>query len=121
MGSSWSIFRSAAWPYLWLLAVFAALSGAARAEAIERIRGRGILEKGALILFADVHGCGPEQALPVAQIFVSTDGGQTWVKRGPAIPGSEFEYVQAASDGVWIAGLHTAEGPGIDPFLLAPS
>jgi hypothetical protein len=104
-----------------LLLASAVLCRAARAEPVERIRGRGLLEDHALILLADVHGCGPEKQLPVAQIFVSTDEGKTWVKRGPAIPGSEFEYTLAAPDGMWIAGLHTAEGPGVDPFFLAPT
>jgi hypothetical protein len=104
-----------------LVGICAAFSEPARGEAVESIRGRGILERGALFLFADVHRCGPEPTLPVAQIFVSVDGGKTWVKRGPGVPGSEFEYVHASSDGVWVAGLHTAEGPGIDPFLMVPS
>src|SRR6185503_5956205 len=74
-----------------------------------------------LYLFADVHGCGAEPSLPAAQIFVSSDGGRTWTKRGPAVLGSDLEYVQASADGVWVGGLHTAEGPGIDPFLLVPT
>jgi hypothetical protein len=120
MDSSLSIFRKARW---WLSPVLAiaAFSTGARAEPVESIRGRGILEKGALILLADVHGCGSEKEPPVAQIFVSSDGGQTWVKRGPAIPGSELEYALVAPDGIWIAGLHTAEGPGVDPFFLVPT
>jgi len=93
----------------------------ARGAASESIRGRGIFERGSLYLFADVHGCGAEPSLPAAQIFVSNDGGKTWSKRGPAVLGSDLEYVQASADGVWVAGLHTAEGPGIDPFLLVPT
>lgn len=93
----------------------------ARGAGSESIRGRGIFERGSLYLFADVHGCGAEPSLPAAQIFVSDDGGKTWSKRGPAMLGSELEYVQASADGVWVAGLHTAEGPGIDPFLLVPT
>jgi hypothetical protein len=93
----------------------------ARGAPSESIRVRGIFERGSLYLFADVHGCGAEPSLPAAQIFVSNDGGKTWSKRGPAVLGSDLEYVQASADGVWVAGLHTAEGPGIDPFLLVPT
>jgi hypothetical protein len=93
-------------------------------EPHESLRGRGIFSGeangSALYLFAEVHRCGPEQVLPVAQILVSTDGGTTWQKRGPALEGSELQFVQNTRDGLLVAGLHTAEGPGIDPFLLVP-
>ena len=115
------IFRSVTLQALLLWGAGAVLAPPARGEAAESIRGRGIFERGALYLFAEVHRCGPEAALPAAQIFVSSDGGKTWVKRGPELPGSELAYVQASSDGLWVAGLHTAEGPGIDPFLLVPA
>jgi BNR/Asp-box repeat protein len=106
-----------------VLAIGASLAAVrpARGAASESIRGRGIFQRGSLYLFANVHACGTEASLPAAQIFVSDDGGKTWSKRGPTMPGSDLEYVQASADGVWVAGLHTAEGPGTDPFLLVPT
>lgn len=110
------ISRGAAWAVLALCA----LAGGASAEPRETIEAHGLLAGDTLLLFAVVKTCGPEQGPPMAQIFASTDEGKTWVKRGPALEGSEFQYAAAGPDGVWVAGLHTAEGPGIDPFVLAP-
>jgi hypothetical protein len=100
-------------------------SGAvAREEPNDSLRGRGILSDQAngatLYLFVEVHHCGPDQGLPVAQILVSTDGGTRWQKQGPALNGSEFQLSRNTLDGLLVAGLHVAEGPGVDPFLLVP-
>ena len=74
-----------------------------------------------LLLITRVHRCTADQSLPVAQIFTSSDGGGSWLKHGPALEGSEIDYAYSDSNGgVWLAGLHTAEGPGLDPFLLVP-
>jgi hypothetical protein len=86
----------------------------------ESITAHGILPGSTMVLFAEVRSCRPTQAPPFAQLFVSTDEGKTWVKRGPAVEGSEFQYAANSSEGVWVAGLHTMEGPGIDPFVLVP-
>jgi hypothetical protein len=87
----------------------------------ESIRGRGLVAGEALFLFGEVHRCGgAEQTLPEAQIFVSTDGGKTWQKRGPALPGSEILFARLTGHALWAAGEHTAEGPAVDPFVLTP-
>lgn len=99
----------------------AVVSAAVPAAATESIRGRGLVAGAALYLFADVHTCGEEQSLPAAQIYVSTDDGKTWGKRGPSLTGSEFQYAQVDGGALWAAGLHTAEGPAIDPFVLVPT
>jgi photosystem II stability/assembly factor-like uncharacterized protein len=82
----------------------------------------GIFAHGnAVILFTKVSAldCMEPQA-DAAQIFVSTDQGKTWTKRGPAIDGSEFQYVLGTGGKLWVVGIHIAEGPAIDPFILAP-
>jgi hypothetical protein len=104
-----------------LVAALLFLGRLAEAGPAESIRGRGLVAGETLILFADVHRCSPEQSLPVAQIFVSPDGGQSWAKRGPEIPGATFELVEPGAGVPRIAGLLTAEGPGVDPFLLVPT
>jgi hypothetical protein len=105
-------------------ALFLALfwgSGAASARG-ESVSAKGILaHNGAAILFAEIRHCSAEPQLPAAQIFVSTDDGKSWSKRGPEIDGSEFEYAYKTGAALWIVGLHTAEGPGIDPFILVPA
>ncbi len=117
MATSWSTFRSAAGAAcLWI-----GLLSRAHAEPIESIRGRGLVAGEALFLFGEVHRCGgPEQTLPEAQIFVSTDGGKSWQKRGPALPGGEILFARLNDQTLWAAGEHTAEGPAIDPFVLVP-
>jgi hypothetical protein len=88
----------------------------------ENFAGKGILAIGNnVLLFTTVRVCSAEPQLPSAQMLVSTDGGRSWHKRGPRLEGSEFEFVYQRRGQVWIAGLHTAEGPGIDPFVLVPS
>jgi hypothetical protein len=105
-----------------VLAIAVAIPLAGAAAQQENVDGKGILAYGdAVFLFADVESCGSEPELPAAQIFVSTDAAKTWQKHGPALEGSEFEFFHATWAGVWLAGIHTAEGPGIDPFILVPS
>jgi BNR/Asp-box repeat len=133
MAFSWSTFRrTAAAAWLWVAAT--ALPGPARAEPVESIRARGLVAgplpnpppKGegiteTLFLIGEVHRCGGEQTLPEAQIFVSSDGGKSWQKRGPALAGSEILFARAADHTLWAAGEHTAEGPATDPFVLVPA
>jgi hypothetical protein len=107
-----------------LVLVAGALAGAPPASAApagESIRGRGIVAGAALYLFGEVRACGEAPSLPAAQIYVSTDEGATWVKRGPALTGSEILFARADGAALWAAGLHTAEGPAIDPFFLVPT
>jgi hypothetical protein len=100
--------------------IAASATGAPR----EPLRAKGIFAdpKGgrAVYVFVDVHRCSAEPSLPAAQILESLDDGKTWERTGPRLEGSEFQLAQASPEGVWVAGLHIAEGPGIDPFLLAP-
>ena len=101
-----------------------ALAPAALASASgpgESLRGRGIVAGTALYLFGEVHACGEAPALPAAQIYVSTDQGATWEKRGPALAGSELLFAREDRGTLWAAGEHTAEGPAIDPFYLVPT
>lgn len=114
MGFSWSTFRRAAALAVWL---GGGAAGAAPA-APESIRGRGLVAGQVLFLFGEVHRCGGEQTLPEAQSFVSTDGGQSWQKRGPALSGSEILFARAAGQELLAAGEHTAEGPATDPFVI---
>jgi len=102
----------------------------ARAGDAESINARGIFvgglvgglsSGGLVVLFTQVHVCRSEPTLPAARILVSRDGGKTWTKEGPAIDRAELEYARVDGDGVWVAGLYTAEGPGIDPFILIPA
>lgn len=116
---SWSTFRRTAAAWLWVGAT--ALPGPARAEPLESIRARGLVAGETLFLVGEVHRCGGEQTLPEAQIFVSTDGGKSWQKRGPALAGSEILFARAADHTLWAAGEHTAEGPATDPFVLVPA
>jgi hypothetical protein len=109
------------------VAAFLVLAGAASAAQAaadrELVRAQGILARGdAVVLFTQVSQCATvsEPAVPAAQIFVSTDGGKTWSKKGPALEGKEFQYVYDTAAGLWVAGMHTLEGPA-DPFLLVPS
>jgi hypothetical protein len=81
---------------------------------------RGIVAGREPILVADVQQCTSEPTLPGAQLFVSSDGGKTWQKRGPAIEGAAIVYAQERHDGWWLAGLRMVEGPGTDPFVLVP-
>lgn len=104
------------------LAVTLGVAGPARAGEQENISGKGILaHAGALLLLGDVMSCGSSEQLPAAQVFVSTDAGKTWQKHGPALEGSEFEFSSSTAAGIWLAGIHIAEGPGMDPFLWRPS
>jgi hypothetical protein len=100
--------------------IAASATGAPR----EPLRAKGIFAdpKGgrAVYVFVDVHRCSAEPSLPAAQILESPDDGKTWELTGARLEGSEFQLAQASPEGVWVAGLHIAEGPGIDPFLLAP-
>ena len=102
------------------LALGAGASAAPSAAPGDSIRGRGIVAGNVLFLIGEVHHCTAEASLPAAQIYVSTDAGKTWEKRGPELTGSELQYAQQAGDGLWAAGQHTAEGPAIDPFILVP-
>jgi hypothetical protein len=103
---------------LWLATIAAA---GARPAPVESIRARGLLAFDTLYLFGEVHRCGADdRALPEAQIFISTDGGKSWHKRGPAIPGSQILFAGPQDRTIWAAGEHTAEGPATDPFVLAP-
>jgi len=106
-----------------LLTAALALSMAAAASAQqESVHGKGILVRAdAVLLFADVKGCGSEPQIPSAEVLVSTDGGKTWQKHGPALEGSEFEFLHETPSGVWLAGIHVAEGPGTDPFIWVPA
>jgi len=118
MAFSWSTSRKvAAAACLWL-----GLVSRAHAEPIESIRGRGLVAGETLFLVGEVRRCGgaEEQTLPEAQIFVSTDAGKTWQKRGPALSGSEIMFARLNGQTLWAAGEHTAEGPAIDPFVLVP-
>ena len=99
-------------------------AGSAWGNPRESVVARGVLagSAGVVALFTEVHPCTVERTLPSAQVFVSTDAGKTFSKRGPALEGSAFEFAQAAADGqLWVVGLYTAEGPGIDPFVLVPA
>jgi len=53
--------------------------------------------------------------------MVSTDGGRSWKRRGPALPGYEFVSFFEKDGKVWIAGEHSAEGPAIEPFVFIPA
>lgn len=102
-----------------LLAAILTMSLSAGVAEFENVRGKGIVVQGdAVFFFAEVEGC--DAPLPAAQVFASSDGGKTWQKRGPALEGSEFEFSQPAPNGLWLAGIHIAEGPGIDPFIWIP-
>jgi len=100
------------------------LAASATRASREPLRAKGIFAdpKGgrAVYVFVDVHRCNVEPSLPAAQILQSLDDGKTWELTGPRLEGSEFQLAQGSAEGVWVAGLHIAEGPGIDPFLLAP-
>ena len=99
---------------LFLIFLVTALCGSAVAQ--EWVSPFGILARGnVLFLFTRVEGCLGEQA---AQIFLSEDGGKTWAKQGPSLGGSDFYSILDTGTELWIAGQHTAEGPGTDPFLL---
>ncbi len=77
----------------------------------------------AVVLFTTVHkvlSCSAQSQIPAVQIFISTDRGKTWTKRGPELEGSQFQYVYENEGRLWVAGEHTAEGPGSDPFVLVP-
>ena len=105
-----------------LLVVWSTVSVAYGASERELVDGRGILaRKDAVVLFAGVSHCATvsDPRVPAAQIFVSTDGGKTWSKKGPALEGNQFRYAYDTSAGLWVAGLHTLED-GADPFVLAP-
>jgi hypothetical protein len=91
------------------------------AQAQENVDAKGILARGdRVILFTRVRRCAEESQIPSAQIFVSTDAGRSWSKRGPQLKGNDFEYVYERGGRIWIAGLHTAEF-GADPFILVPT
>ena len=100
------------------------LAASATRAPREPLRAKGIFAdpKGGreVYVFVDVHLCSAEPSLPAAQILASLDEGKTWELTGPRLEGSEFQLAQGSDEGVWVAGLHIAEGPGIDPFLLAP-
>lgn len=105
-----------------LLVVVGAVSVAQAATAPELVSAKGILARGdAVFLFAEVSHCATlaDPAVPAAQIFISTDGGRTWSRKGPEIEGNEFKYALGTEAGLWVAGVHTAEDVA-DPFVLAP-
>src|SRR5262249_24373164 len=74
----------------------------------------------AIILFTRAR-CANYPTPGTAQLMVSTDGGRSWKKSGPALDGYEFTSVYQRDGKVWILGEHTAEGPAIDPFLFLPT
>jgi hypothetical protein len=97
-------------------------SAAAGSTESDSVRPDGILSRGdAIVLFTRVSHCvmASEPVLPAAQMFVSNDGGRTWSKKGPELEGDEFQYAYDTAAGLWVAGMHTLEGPA-DPFLLVP-
>ena len=105
-----------------LLIVAGAASAAHGATAPELVGAKGILARGGTVfLFAEISHCATlsDPPAPAAQIFVSTDSGRTWSKKGPELDGSEFKYAYYTGAGLWVAGLHTAEDMA-DPFILAP-
>jgi hypothetical protein len=105
-----------------LFLVAAAGSAAHGSPETDLVRATGILALGdAVILFTQVSPCAKasEPVLPAAQMFVSIDGGRTWSKKGPELEGDEFQYVYDTGAALWVAGMHTAEGPA-DPFILVP-
>ena len=71
-----------------------------------------------VVIFARLHLCNGPTAV---RLLASTDNGKTWAKPGALLEGSEFTSSLVSDGRLWIAGLHTAEGPGIDPFLLIPA
>lgn len=73
-----------------------------------------------IFLLTNSLSCG-YAAADAAQLLVSTDGGHSWKRRGPRLPGYAFLFMYVTNGKAWIAGEHTAEGPGIDPFVLVPS
>ena len=111
------------WSWLALLATVAASLGLASAGQ-ENVNADGIFVlKDTVFLFTTVQkvpGCNTQSQPAVAQIYVSTDAGNTWTKRGPELEGSQFEYAYESGGKLWVAGEHTAEGPSIDPFVLVP-
>jgi hypothetical protein len=76
-----------------------------------------------IVVFAQVYPCPPNELPPpgAAQILISDGGGGHWEKRGPQLDGSEFQYVRAIGNRLWVVGEHTAEGPASEPFVLVPS
>ena len=111
------------WVWFSLLTIFAGpLAFAAAGQ--ENANADGILVlNDAIVLFASVQkvtNCDSQSPLAAAQIYVSMDAGKTWTKRGPELGGSRFEYAYESGGRLWVAGEHTAEGPGINPFLLVP-
>jgi hypothetical protein len=57
----------------------------------------------------------------MAVLFVSTDAGRTWKRRGPWLEGYKFTFLYEKDGRVWITGEHTAEGPNMDPFIFVPT
>ena len=111
------------WRWLVLLATVAASLGLASAGQ-ENVNADGIFVlKDAVFLFTTVQkvpDCNAQSQPAIARIYVSTDTGETWTKRGPELEGSQFEYAYERGGELWVAGEHTAEGPSIDPFVLVP-
>jgi len=102
-----------------LLAANLTMSLLVAAAGNENVSGKGIVVQGdVVVFFAEVRDCGSE--ISSAQVFVSSDGGKSWQKRGPSLEGSEFDFFHPAANGLWLAGIHIAEGPGIDPFIWIP-
>jgi hypothetical protein len=101
-----------------------ATSLALAASEHENVNPNGILVlNDVLVLFATVQkvpSCSVQSQPAAAQIYVSTNAGKTWTKRGPELEGSQFEYAYESGGKLWVAGEHTAEGPSIDPFVLVP-
>jgi hypothetical protein len=108
--------------YWQALVVATLLISAARAlQAQEYIEADAILvQDNAIILFTRA-GCADFPPPGIAQLLVSTDGGRSWKKSGPALAGYEFTSIYQRDGKVWILGQHTAEGPATDPFLFLPT
>lgn len=91
------------------------------ATSQENTAAYGIIAVGERVyLLAETRLCAAAGSLPKAQIFVSDSDGQKFRKVGPSIEGSKIEFYLSRNDRLWLAGIHTAEGPSIDPFLLVP-
>lgn len=106
-----------------LTLTFAITASAFGTTSQENVSGYGVWAHGDIIvLFAQAYPCPPGELPPpgAAQLFVSTDGGKGWEKRGPRLAGSEFQYIHEAGTRLWIVGEHTAEGPASEPFILVP-
>lgn len=104
------------------LVVAAFLASAAQTlQAQEYLEADAILVQDKVIVLFTRARCANSPPPGTAQLLVSTDGGHSWKKSGPALDGYEFTSILQKDGKVWIVGEHTAEGPATDPFVFVPT